>query len=549
MRGVELTSMERRDRWALIVVLAALLAWGTAFIARTSVVIDGERYFLLFDDATISMAYARNIVEGFGPVWTPGSEPVEGFTHPLWVGLMVGVNALPLPLRQRPLVVQLAGIALLALTVVRVRALLRAHFSAADHGLAGWLPAAVLTGFHYTLLYWSAFGMETALQALLAVVAVHLAFDVVYAKRDRHLALFAVFAAAYLTRMDMTLLIAVVSGWVAVHGGFRRRAVGSWLAGMALLAAAAGGYQAFRQLTYGEVLPNTYYLKVYGVPLGMRLTRGAVKAAVTLRENLLPALVVVAAVVAGLRRRSRTVLPGLLLGVYLAYSIWVGGDAWELPEINVRLNRFLAFLVPIAAVLANDLLNRGLSRARSTRWRWLVVPATVVLLLSVNGLALSSWRTANWRAALLIDRPLFVASNALVLHNLRRLELRVGPGARVVTYWAGIPAYFSRYEMVDALGYSDRTIARRPLRNGMTWREFTPGHSKSAPMYLLSRHPDAFFQFWDLSRLPVRNPKAYLAEIGYEQVGEFWIRRDSPFLLPNALDPPGPLDPPATPNG
>jgi len=526
-------------------VLAALAVWGGVFIARTSLVVEGERYFVLFDDAMISMAYARNVAAGLGPVWTPGNEPVEGFTNPLWTGLMVVVNALPVPLRSRPLGVQLAGLALLALTVVRVRALLVEHFAAGRHGLAGWLPAAVGTGFHATLLYWSAFGTETALQALLAVLAVHLAYDVVFAGRDRHLALFAVFAAAYLTRMDMALLIGVVAGWVAAHGGFRRRAARRWLGGAALLVAAAGGYQLFRLATFGAPLPNTYYLKLGGVPLDVRLPRGAVKAAWTLLESLVPVLAVVTAVVAGLGRRSRTLLPGLLLAVYLFYSVWVGGDAWELPEVPIRLNRFVAFLVPLAAVLANDLLGRGLDRARAAQWRWAAVPVTGLLLLFANGLVVSEWRPTNWRAVLLLDRPLLVDSNGIVLHNLRRLERRVAPGATVVTYWAGIPAYFSRYTMIDALGYADPAIARRPLPPGTTWRTYRPGHGKSDPAYLLARRPDAFFQLWDLYHMGVPDPRRLLRDLGYEEIGEFWLLRGSPYLLPGALDPPGPLDPPA----
>lgn len=535
----------RRERVALAAVLAALAVWGGVFIARTSLVVEGERYFVLFDDAMISMAYARNVAAGLGPVWTPGNEPVEGFTNPLWTAFMVPVNALPLPLRHRSLVVQLAGLALLGLTVVRVRALLRAHFGAARHGLAGWLPAAVATAFHATLLYWSAIGMETALQALLAVLAVQLAYEVVFAARDRHLALFAVLAAAYLTRMDMALLVAAVAGWVAVCGGFRRRQARSWLAGAVLLAGVAGGYQLYRWLTFEAPLPNTYYLKVHSVPFDLRWTRGAVKAAVALRENAVPALAVVMAVLAGLGRRSRTLLPGLLLAVYLAYSVWVGGDAWELPEVDVRLNRLLAFLVPLAAVLVNDLLNRGLDRVGPVRRRAVAVAATTALLLFANGLVVSDRRATNWRTVLLLDRPLLVDSNGIVLHNLRRLERRVAPGAAVVTYWAGIPAYFSRYTMIDALGYADPVIARRPLPPGTTWRTYRPGHGKSDPAYLLARRPDAFFQLWDLYHMGVPDPRRLLRDLGYEEIGEFWLLRGSPYLLPGALDPPGPLDPPA----
>ena len=50
-------------------------------------IIDGQRYYALFDDAMISMRYAWNLAHGNGLVWNPG-ERVEGFTNPLWVGFM-----------------------------------------------------------------------------------------------------------------------------------------------------------------------------------------------------------------------------------------------------------------------------------------------------------------------------------------------------------------------------------------------------------------------------------------------------------------------------
>ena len=51
----------------------------------------------------------------FGP-------PVEGFTHPLWTFAMIPVNALPLALPVRPLVVQIASVVLLVANLFAVRA-------------------------------------------------------------------------------------------------------------------------------------------------------------------------------------------------------------------------------------------------------------------------------------------------------------------------------------------------------------------------------------------------------------------------------------------
>lgn len=315
----------------------------------------------------------------------------------------------------------------------------------------------------------------------------------------------------------------------------------------------------FRLAVFDAPLPNTYYLKLGGVPLDLRLERGLAKAAVSLRENLLPVLAVVAAVVSGIwrgvRRRVPTpvpaplgwlrrgladpvALPALLLLSYAGYSVWVGGDAWELPRINIGLNRFVVFLVPLAAVLVNNLWNRLNPRGQRAHWGWWTAAATLVALVLANGLLLSPRRADNMRKVTLEDRPALVESTVLVYVNLRKLQRRLAPGAKVVTYWAGVPAYFSDYELVDGLGYADPHVARRPLPPEIDAGNYVPGHHKSDPAYLLAQQPDAFFQLWDIDRLPVRWPRHHLRDLGYVQAGEFWLHRDSPYLLPGALDPP-----------
>jgi arabinofuranosyltransferase len=70
--------------------------YAAAFIYRTSFVIDGQRFFSLFDDAMISMRYGRNLGQGYDLVWNPGSERVEGYTNLLWVLYMGAIHLLPI---------------------------------------------------------------------------------------------------------------------------------------------------------------------------------------------------------------------------------------------------------------------------------------------------------------------------------------------------------------------------------------------------------------------------------------------------------------------
>ncbi|MEA2562569.1 MAG: hypothetical protein QOH06_4073 [Acidobacteriota bacterium] len=529
----------------LAVLLLVLLLWGGFLIFRTSFVAeDGKRYFCLFDDAMITMTYARNLVEGYGLNWARQGAPVEGFTHPLWLVPMVAANLLPLELRFRSLPIQLLSLAVLALLVVAVRRLMLSWFSGerARH----WMPAAVMTAFCYSLAFWSLIGMETGLQALLAVVAVHLAIASVEGRRERHLELWAVCAAAYLVRMDMLLLVLAVQAWVALRGGLRRDRR-RWLLGLGLFLAVALGYEVFRWVYFHDFLPNTYYLKMTGVPLAVRLLRGLLSLELFVRDHLLLLLAAGVGALPLLRHNRRLELPAGIFLLYCAYSVWVGGDAWDLDvEVPVRANRYISFVLPLLFVLLNGVLNRVLDARKSPEelsGKWAAAAAAALGLVLVNGLWPGGTDTA-WRLMMGTQRPPQVESHLTVLRQLRRMQRAVRPEATIATAWAGIPAYFSDYKLVDVLGFNDRHVARAPSRlpgDEDHPRLFRPGHDRWDFDYLLKRvRPDAFFQVWG-PRLEGLNVGELMTSAGYQRHNGIWLKQGSPYVLDL---PPPPQDPP-----
>jgi len=521
----------------LALLLGATALWGCWFIFRTSFLSEGRRVFCLFDDAMTSMTYARNLVEGHGLEWARWGPPVEGFTHPLWMLLMVPANALPLALRFRTLPIQLLALALLLANVALVHRLVRRHFSypRAAHAL----PAALLTALYYPLAYWSLMGMETALQALVATAAVFLALDSIRLHRDRPLAFGALAAVAYLLRMDMLLPVAALGACVVVYrlGSTERSASGRarWLSGLALAAAAIAGYGLFRWLYFGDLLPNTYYLKLAGVPLVVRLLRGlaTLSASLSAHTLLLPAIALGGvAVAADPEERRRLAPPALLFAVACAYDLYVGGDAWEIAE-GSRANRFVAYAMPQVFVVGNGLLNRGLDRL-AARWpatavRLALAGATAAALLSADGLWPGAGADGAWQDLTLTRRPSSVVGNEVVHAQLLALERIAAPGAVVASFWAGIPSYFSDFRMVDLLGYNDRTIAHGPPAIDLNEEQFElyrPGHAKWNTDYVLrERTPDAFLQTWGMTEDEQRR---VLRPLGYRQRDGFWVLLGSP---------------------
>ncbi len=53
-----------RKNWLLILVVILFAIYMGVYIFQTSFVIDGTRYFVLFDDAMISMRFAKNFAKG-----------------------------------------------------------------------------------------------------------------------------------------------------------------------------------------------------------------------------------------------------------------------------------------------------------------------------------------------------------------------------------------------------------------------------------------------------------------------------------------------------
>ena len=558
--------MRRRQRAAWLALLGTLSAWGGWLIFRTSFVLDGRRVFCLFDDAMISMTYARNLVEGWGLDWARQGAPVEGFSHPLWTALMVPVNLLPIALDRRSLVVQAAALALLLLHVALVRRLVERHFT--RPGARHWAPACVLTAFYLPLAHWALIGMETGLQAVLTTGMVLLALDIVHGRRDRHLALFAVCTLAVLTRLDMAPLVIAVQAWVIAHGGLRRggpRAWRHWLLGAALLAAAAGGYELFRWVYFRDLLPNTYYLKLGGIPLAVRLLQGLSTMLATWRAHW-PLLLAVgigiaplALPAAGARRDrewgSRLALPAMVFLLCCAYSVYVGGDAWE---EEVAANRFVAFAMPLVFVLFNALANQALAAAhrRSRRLRRLrrhrtrgaapgeplplryaLLAATVAALLAANGLWQQGDLEESWKSFTAVNRPTHADRYAALLGLVHKLQRIAEPAASVAVVWAGTPAYFSDFRMFDTLGYNDRRIAHgKPARQlgEDNFADYVPGHVKWDYRYLLEvRRPDAVLQLWGDLDIVVPMLRAH----GYRRAGDLWLDPASPWihLTPEAV--------------
>lgn len=512
------------------------------FLLATSPVSGGHRLFTLFDDAMISMAYARTLVETGELVWFPGADRVQGITNPLWTLYMALLHQVGFHDSGAALAVSLTGLLCLAVcTALSAATVRRALDGAEARDIAASCVAALVLA-TYPLVFWSVRGMEVALLAMLGLVMLWCGQ---LARRETDGAVprlwltgasLSAAAVGVLTRLDFA---AVAAGIVAGHAlGAQERAcaVRSVMRHVVVLMLAVVAVLVCQQAYYGDALPNTYRLKIEGYDLATRLARGLYSS----RNVLALTVLVLGSAALSVRRRHHAAsqLTLAAAGGFVAaftYSVVVGGDAWEGSRMA---NRYVSVAIPLAHVavtlgawsVAADgharplrqavlacLLVSGLSYVavfdRLGAREGTAAAALGLAAVFVTGMLLrcssaptpqpatvAPWMTAflflvtsGWGWVDLLWRGgMQVRDDIRTTRQSIELQRMTTPDALVATVWAGAPAYYSHRPMVDLLGKSDRVVASRPPRGPMR-----PGHNKWDYDYSIGvRRPDVILQLW-----------------------------------------------------
>lgn len=525
------TAHRARSLW-LPLLVTGYLVWAAAYIAGTSFVVDGRRYFVLIDDAMVSMTYARNLAEGHGLVWNAGEAPVSGYTNPLWTLFMAALHLFGGDPSTMCLAVQCSAALLLAANLVVVR---RIADLVTGGDVAVAAGAVILTATYLPLNRWALEGMEVGALALLVSLGTWRALLAARGE-GRSWTPYAILAVAVLVRLDMAVPFVVIWAYLLWQRPADRRA--HILSGAAALLASTGAVLLFHQAYYGDPLPNTYYLKMSGFPLLLRVARGfIVFAEFAWDSNLLLLLLPAAAIF--LRQAAACALPLLLGAALSAYSVWVGGDFLE--SWFPGTNRFIAPAVPayfvvlclVVRTLAGKVTDGiDASSPRALRGAaMLTYPAVLVLaFLELNG---------GGQARQLLEAAAVRPSRSVAQRRpdveaaLRVCELTT-PDASIAVVAAGTSPYFSRRRAVDLLGKSDPVIAHGPSRipaGRGRFRAFTPGHTKWDYAYSIGRvAPDLVI---DLCGAPEEATPHLAAAYREIQVGgaTWYARKDSPNVL------------------
>ncbi|MBI3162040.1 MAG: hypothetical protein HYZ23_06005 [Chloroflexi bacterium] len=506
------------------------------YLAATSFMVEGKTYYVLFDDAMISMRYAYNLAHGLGPVWNAG-ERVEGYTNPLWMGIMAIVHLFPIGLNQTGLVIQILGASFLTLNLFLVKGIVEAF----TDDLFAMLSATAWIAFYAPLNSYGLLGMEVSLLALMLSFVIWLIL-----KSDNKFNVWAyiILATSTLVRFDMAVPYLVIFAILLITQKENRKRHLIW--GLGLLILSLGGQTLARYLYYHAWLPNTYYLKVEGWPLTLRILRG-LYTLVHFAYYSNWVLILLPFAIFIFRRDWKVALPALVFMGQAAYSVYVGGDAWE---NHGGANRYLVIAMPLFFVLlswsAVELLKKAKEQltAKDAKeyegkileigWRVVFLALFVFSILNFNAL-IGEWKSIErWNFT---RRPDYVAGSDRNLQVALAIENVTIPGASVAVIGAGTIPYLlpDRYA-IDILGKADPYIAHQNVRTPMSLDDvpfMRPGHMKWDYAHTFGQlKPDVIVSIWegtDAEAAPYLKERYVYALIG-EKI-KVYLLKDSPNVL------------------
>jgi hypothetical protein len=518
------------------VILVAYVVYAGAFIFRTSVFVESNtyipesrRWYVLFDDMMISMTYAKNFANGHGLVWRPGGPRVEGYTNPGWVLYMAFWHWTGIADESKiSLIIQVSGLVFLLLNLFVVRKI-AAELS--DHPLVG-IGAVLFTAFYLPLNMWSLQGTEVSVLTLF--VSLSTLWGLRMMKSGRF------FPAPYLLLGFSTLIRPDAAVPLLALGGFLffnqpRHRLKHLIAVPLSLIVFMTPQELFRRWYYEDWLPNTYYLKMAGYPLVMRLTQGfEVTGRLFAKIGVLPFAIFIF-------RRDRAIrLVAWMLIAQVCYSIYVGGDAWEWYG---GANRYVSIAIPMFFILLWCTLvtfytwildaSRQLS---ATNPRFRIKPVAVRVGLGLGALALLvtynyTYGTDALKEWLLIKPSMFAGENDDKVRESFLLEALTTPDATITIAAAGIVPYFTDRTFIDLLGKNDKRIGHGPARAADV-PEYLPGHMKWDYDYSIGElKPDVVFELW----LKAEEAGKYINE-DYETIWfppanrNVWMLKDSPHI-------------------
>lgn len=438
-------------------------------------IIDGTMFFSMGDDAYISMRYAKHFFDGHGLTWNIGQAPIEGYTNFLWV---LWISFLMIFMKDPGI---LMGVSLSLFNIGSVLLLYRflRKKIGADVYLSGLLALLLAMWRPLRQQVWS--GLEGPMLLFLFMIALYLLVD--NGDRRKQLTVGAWIAGIlplvrpsglYFTFI-LFLCFAIQYLWPERDKPLELLKKWKWtLAGFGIPFILLTG---FRVLYYGELLPNTYYLKVTHRPGRVGYGVGYVK---RFLQNFTGTVFLLPIFLYTLVKKNRPWLKIFVISIAgnLAYAAYQGGDAWH--TWRFMLTIFPLFLILLAAMTKAE--SDGPKPVKA------LIAGVIITLLFLSAKAdfRDVYHSLRHGTFSVKSQEKFESTASKNIRLALLLKEICHPGAVLAEYWAGAIPYYSELTTIDVLGKSDHHIARVPAcRAGGL-----PGHDKFDFDYVMELKPD-----------------------------------------------------------
>ncbi|MCJ7700401.1 MAG: glycosyltransferase family 39 protein [Anaerolineales bacterium] len=369
--------------------------------------------------------------------------------------------------------------------------------------------AVVLTAFYVPLNNWGLQGMEVSILTLTLTATTWLIL--INLQKDNFSPWpYVILGLGTLVRIDIAVPYLVILLFLFLFDAPNRARHILW--GIGLLVLFLGSQTLLRYVYYGNPLPNTYYLKMAGFPMITRIKRGGY-VLIKLIKQMNWVLIFLPFTILYSRRDRPILLLFLLVIGQVAYSVYVGGDAWE---HRGGSNRYIALSIPLFFILFVYSLDQILEKISNIREnpanKFIPLAVNVGLLAVVTASMVNFNFLVNTRSLerwLLLRQPNFIEANKEYIHIANALKQFATSQTRIAVVTAGAIPYFSELPAIDLLGKNDPFIAHQNNHLPANLADIRPGHMKWDYDYAIGQlKPDVVVQLWG----ETQNAEAYLKQ-------------------------------------
>lgn len=399
------------------------------------------------DDAYITLKYARNFLEGNGLVWNIG-EYVQGYTNFLHLILISLFGYIFNDLYLSSYIVNFISYFALVFLLFKHRYM---------RELANQSLILITIISSSPIIVWTLGGMETVLFTFFILYS----FFELESKKDNKLNYFysgLLINLAMLTRPDAAIF-AFIYFVIILFNHKNIKGLIYYISTFVILFC----YILWTYNYYGDILPNTYYVKSYGIG-NFKYEFGFYYLFFIIKRPMF--LIPIYLFLKLFYKKYEFTKYDAIILIFLSYIVNVGGD-------HMTAFRFYAPVIPFLTLAIFSLINQA-KKIND------ILLKCIILILITSQIFYSSLTPRSRDKVTKVGKEVGIFIN----YNFEKNSL-------IALNTAGTLPYFAKdFKYIDMLGLNDKVISRRRIDTLTTIMQKYPGHSKGDGSYVLGRKPD-----------------------------------------------------------